>query len=67
MGTCYKVQEAQLCELDGWDGGGMEVGVGGRPKRESACVNLELIYFIVQRELAKHCKATMRAYMLSCV
>lgn len=34
MGTCYKVQEAQLCELDGWDGGGMEVGMGGDQEGE---------------------------------
>ena len=67
MGTCYKAQEAQCCDLDGWDGGGMEVGVGGRPKREGVYVNLELIHFIVQRELTKHCKATMCACVLSCV
>ena len=62
-----KAQEARLCDLDGWNGGGRGVGMAGRPKREGVYVNLQLIHFTVPRELTKHCETTMHACVLSCV
>ena len=45
-----------LCDdLDGWHGW----GVGGTSKREEIYLYIQLIHFVVQQKLTKHCKATI--------
>ena len=39
--------------------GCMEVGMGGRFKREGIYVQTQLIHFIVQQKLTQHCKVTI--------
>ena len=58
--ACHRELSAMPCDdLEGR----IEVGVGGRAKREGTYAYIQLVHFTVQQKLTKCCKATIFQFL----